>query len=68
MRFPNREPEPSQIADFHIVALVIPYADMFGTENYMAELVRQTGLDKEYDCSVYRMKQKEDFLDTVQAM
>ena len=66
VRFPSREPEPSLAADFHIAALVIPYADIFATENYMAELIKQTGLDKEYDCRVYRMKQKDDFMDALQ--
>ena len=68
VRFFNHEPQPSQMADFHIAALVIPYADMFATENYMAELIRQTGLDKDYDCNVYTMRQRKDFLDVLQAM
>ena len=49
-------------------AFVLPHADMLATENYMAELIRQTGLDKEYDCRVYRMKQKEDLLNELQGM
>ena len=68
VRFPNRVPEPSLLTDFHFVALVIPYADMLATENYLAELIKQTGLDKEYGCHVYKMKQKDDFLDELQGM
>lgn len=68
VRFPNRDPEQSLIDDFHIVATVLPYASVFATENYLAELIKQTGLDKEYDCSVYRMKQREDFLGKLEVL
>ena len=63
VRFPNRVPEPSLLTDFHFVALVIPYADMLATENYLAELIKQSKLDRKYDCRVYTMRQKQDFLD-----
>ena len=43
-------------------------ADMLTTENYLAELIRQTGLDRECDCRVCRMKQKDDFLNEFQDM
>ena len=64
----GNKPEPSQTADFHITALVLPYADMLATEYHFAELIKQTGLDKEYGCRVYRMKQKEDLLNELQGM
>lgn len=68
VRFPSRKPEPSLIDDFQIAATILPYVDIFATENYLAELIKQTGLDREYNCRVYRMKQKEDLLNELQGM
>ncbi len=63
LSYHDDEPEPSQMADFHITALVLPYADMLATESYFAELIKQTHLDQEYNCRVFTMRQKQDFLD-----
>ena len=59
----SRKPENSLLDDFDIAATVIPYVDVFATENYLAELLRQTGVTKDYGCSVYTMRQKAEFLD-----
>ena len=68
VRYPNREPEPSLGNDFEIIATVLPYANAFATENYMAELIRQTRIDEEYDCRVFTMRQKQEFLDYLMSL
>ena len=58
-----RLPEPSLLDDFDMAATVVPYADMFATENYLAELLRKTGVARDYGCNVYTMRQKDSLLD-----
>ena len=60
---PGNKPEPSKMAGSHITAFVLPYADMLATENHFAKLIKQTHLDQEYNCRVFTMRQKQDFLD-----
>ena len=62
-RFPDRVSEPSLQDDFSIVATVLPYADVFATDNYISELIKQTHLGSEYDCRVFTMRQKEEMLE-----
>ncbi len=57
-----REPESSLLADFDIAATVVPYVDVFLTENYLAELLRKTKVDNDYGCRVFTMRRKEDVL------
>ena len=64
-KFPARKPEPSLLDDFSIVATILPYSDVFATESYIAELIRQTKLDDHYSCRVFSMRQKDEFLDNV---
>ena len=59
----TRNPEGSLLADFDMAATVVPYVDVFATENYLAELLRKTGIAADYGCSVYTMRQKDKFLD-----
>ena len=68
VRFPYRNPEPSILEDFHIIATVLPYASALATENYMAELLRQTRIDEDYGCRVFRMSKKEEFLRYLSAL
>ena len=63
VRFPDKEPEPSLLDDFQIIATVLPYTNVFATENYMAELIRQTRIDEEYGCRVFTMREKQEFLE-----
>ena len=53
-----RKPEKSLLDDFDMAATVVPYVDVFATENYLAELLRKTGVAKDYGCNVYTMRQK----------
>ena len=62
VRFADRLPEPSFQDDMSIVAMILPYSDVFATENYMAELIRQTKLGKDYPCQIFTMRQKREFL------
>ena len=62
VRFANRSSEPSFQDDMSIVAMILPYADVFATENYIAELIRQTKLGKNYSCQVFTMRQRNEFL------
>ena len=39
------------------------YVDVFATENYIAELIKQTHLGSDHDCRVFTMRQKEDLLE-----
>ena len=59
----SRKPEGSLLADFDMAATVVPYVDVFATENYLAELLRKTGVAKDYGCSVYTMRKKDMLLD-----
>ena len=59
----SRKPEGSLLADFDMAATVVPYVDVFATENYLAELLHETGVDRDYGCSVYTMRQKDMLLD-----
>lgn len=63
VRFPDRDPEPSLLEDFAIMATVVPYTNAVATENYMAELIRQTRIDEEYDCRTFTMREKQGFLE-----
>ena len=65
LKFPNRKVEPSLQDDFRIAAMVIPYSKVFATENYLAELIKQTGISEEYDCDIYTMRQKQDLLSEI---
>ena len=58
-----RKPEGSLLNDFNMAAAVVPYVDVFATENYLAELLRQTGVAKDYGCTVYTMRQKDILID-----
>ena len=58
----SRKPEPSLLADFDIASTVVPYADVFLTENYLAELLRKTRVAEDYGCRVFTMRQKKDAL------
>ncbi len=62
VHYANRSPEASFQADLSIVATILPYSDVFATENYVAELIRQTKLGKDYPCQVFTMRQKPEFL------
>ena len=62
VRFADRLPEPSFQDDMSIVAMILPYSDVFATENYMAELMRQTKLGGNYSCRVFTMRQRDEFL------
>ena len=53
----NRNPESSLLTDFAIAATVAPYVDVFATENYLAELLRRTGVAGDYGCDVCTMRQ-----------
>lgn len=68
VHYPEREPDPSLIDDFQIAATILPYSDLFATEKYMAHLIKQAGLDREYGCQIFTMRQKQDFLHTVQSL
>ncbi len=61
----RRNPENSLSADFDIAATVVPYVDVFATENYLAELLRGTRVANDCECSVFTMRQKDEFLDYV---
>lgn len=63
VRFPERQPEPSLLDDFYIIASVLPYTTAFATENYMAELIRQTGVGREFNCRVFTTREKQEFLE-----
>lgn len=58
----HRSPETSLLSDFDIAATVIPYVDVFATENYLAELLRITRVASDYGCEVYTMRQRDEFL------
>ena len=60
---PGRKPEASLLDDFDMAATVVPNVDMFATENYLAELLRKTGIASDYGCNVYTMRQKDSLLD-----
>ena len=64
----SRMPEPSLLEDFDIVATILPYSDVFATENYIAELLRKTKLAEEYCCRVFTMRQKDDFLNLLSSI
>ena len=61
--YPYLKPEPSLQDDFSIVATVLPYVDVFATDNYIAELIKQTRVGIEYDCRVFTMRQQGDMLE-----
>ena len=63
VRFPEQTPKPSQLDDYQIISTVLPYTNVFATENYMAQLIKQTRIDKEYDCRVFTMREKQEFLE-----
>ena len=54
-----RVPEPSLLDDFDMAAMVVPYVDVLATENYLAELLRSTGIARDYGCNVYTMRQQQ---------
>ena len=68
VRFPEQVPKPSQLDDYQIIATVLPYANVFATENYMADLIRQTGVGSEYDCLVFTMRQKQELLEYLMSL
>ena len=68
VNYPNKVPKPSLHEDFTMTATVLPYTDVFATESHLAELIKQTRLDMEYNCRVYRMNQREDFLVALQVL
>ena len=68
VNYPDHKPEPSLIDDFLIAATILPYSDMFATENYMAELIKQTHLQEEFGCSIFTMKQKKELLDELHSL
>ena len=57
--------EESLLTDFDIVATILPYSDVFATENYMAELIKKTKVGDEYGCRVFTMRQKQELLDVL---
>ena len=63
-----RVPEPSLLDDFDMAAMVVPYANVFATENYLAELMRETGVARDYECDVYTMRQKDSLLDLLSGL
>ncbi len=65
MKCPDKRVEPSLQDDFRIAAMVIPYSKIFATENYLAELIKQTGISDEYDCEIYTMRQQQYLLDEI---
>ena len=65
VRFPDRDPEPSLLEDFNIIATVLPYTNVFATENYMAELIRQTRIDEDYACRIFTMRERQEFLENL---
>lgn len=62
---PRRKPESSLLDDFDIVATILPYSNVFATENYIAELIKKIKVGNEYGCRVFTMRQKQDFLDHI---
>ena len=42
--------------------MILPYSDVLATENYLAELIRQTKLGEKYSCQPFTMRQRKDFL------
>ena len=63
VHFPEQIPKPSQLDDYQIIATVLPYTNIFATENYMAQLIRQTRIDREYDCRIFTMREKQELLE-----
>ena len=59
----HRIPEPSLLEDFDIAATVLPYSDVFATENYLAELIKKTKVGDDYRCRVFTMRQKQGLLE-----
>ena len=59
----SRSPESSLLDDFDIAATVVPYVNVFATENYLADLLRVTGVATDYSCTAYTMRQRDKFLD-----
>ena len=68
VRYPNRTPEASLSDDFSIVSTVVPYVDILATENYVAELLKQTRVAQEYGCRVFTMRQKDELLDLLKRL
>ncbi len=68
VQFPDRTPEPSLLDDFTIVATVLPYVHYLATENYMAELIKQTKIGDKYNCGVFTMRQKVRFMDLLKTL
>ena len=65
---PVRKPEASLLDDFDMAAMIVPYVDVFATENYLAELLRTTGVASDYVCNVYRMRQKDNLLNNLSGL
>lgn len=65
VNYPYRNPEASLKEDFSIVATVVPYVNILATDNYIAELIKQTRIDQECNCQTFTMRQKENLLDTL---
>ena len=65
VKFPARKPESSLHDDLSIAATVLPYSDVFATDSYIAELIRQTKLDNYYSCRVFTMRRREEFLNQI---
>ena len=63
VNYGSRSPGSSLLTDYDIAATVVPYVDVFATESYLAELLRQTGVTNDYGCHVYTMRQKDELLD-----
>ena len=68
VRFPQRIPEPSLLDDFTFVATVLPYVSFLATENYMAELIKQTKVGDKYGCKTFTMRQKDALADLLRGL
>lgn len=63
VRFKGRKLEASLLTDFSWVATVLPYTHVIATENYIAELIKQTHLGSDFNCHVFTMREKDSLLD-----
>jgi hypothetical protein len=64
--YPQKIPTPGLNTDFDIMASVMPYVDMLATENYMAELIRQSRLSQQFSARIYSMNQGSKLLEALE--
>ncbi len=64
----KRTPEPSLLKDFDVAATIVPFANFFATENYLAELIKKTKVGNDFGCRVFTTRQKDQFLDMLSSL